>query len=148
MIMSLLPKDVKTDFTINDISFKSNLSTIKTFRFTKKYFFYVILRFTQSHSGPLEDLDCYIQINPGTYKNDTHINLTSIDKVHLKFDCIQGSIFNGIREPILYSFALDQPPPHRKFKPRIKLFKKINKTVVSHFNFYFEDDDHKSVDFN
>ena len=29
-----------------------------------------------------------------------------VDKVHLKADCVQGSIVNGIREPILYSFAL------------------------------------------
>ena len=26
--------------------------------------------------------------------------------------------------------------------------KKINKSVLSHVNFYFEDDDHKHVDFN
>ena len=30
---------------------------------------------------------------------------------------------NGIREPILYSFALDQPPGHKIHEePRIKLF--------------------------
>ena len=33
-------------------------------------------------------------------------------------------------------------------KPRIKLFKKINKSVLSHITFYLEDDDHKPVDFN
>ena len=69
---------------------------------------------------------------------------------HFKIDCINGSIVNGIRETNLYSFALSSPPGHKFYKePRIKLFKKINKSVLSHVNFYFEDDkDHKPVDFN
>ena len=33
-------------------------------------------------------------------------------------------------------------------EPRIKLFKKINKTILSHITFYLEDDDHKAVDLN
>ena len=85
----------------------------------------------------------------GSYKSDRPINITGIDKIHLKCDCIQGSIVNGIREPILYSFALSSPPGYKIYKePRIKLFKKINKSVLSHITFYFEDDDHKPVDFN
>ena len=56
---------------------------------------------------------------------------------------------NGTREPILYSFALSSPPGHKIHKePRIKLFKKVNKSVLSHITFHFEDDDHKAVDFN
>ena len=67
----------------------------------------------------------------------------------MKCDCIQGSIVNGIREPILYSFALSSPPGHKIYKePRVKLFKKINKSILSHITFYFEDDDHKPVDFH
>ena len=70
-------------------------------------------------------------------------------KIHLKCDCITGSIVNGSREHILISFALSSPPCHKKFKePRIKLFKKISKSVLSHITFYLEDDDHKPVDFN
>ena len=75
--------------------------------------------------------------------------MTGIDKIHLKCDCIQGSIVNGIGEPILYSFALSSPPGHKIYKePRIKFFKKINKFVLSNISFYFEDDNHKPVDFN
>ena len=33
-------------------------------------------------------------------------------------------------------------------QPRIKLFEKINKPVLSHITFYPEDDDHKPVDSN
>ena len=104
--------------------------------------------FTQSYSGPLCDLDGYIQLIPGTYKSDRPIIITSIDKVHLKCDCIQGSVVNGLREPTLFSFALDKPPFHKILKePKIKLFKKVNKSVLSHIRFYLEDDDHKEVDF-
>ena len=56
---------------------------------------------------------------------------------------------NGTREPILYSFAPSSPPGHKIYKePRIKLFKKVNKSVLSHIRFYSGDDDQKPVDFN
>ena len=85
----------------------------------------------------------------GAYKSDRPSKITGTDKVHLKCDCIQGSIVNGKREPILYSFALSSPPRHKIYKePRMKLFKKVNKYVLSHIEFYFEDDDHKPVDFD
>ena len=85
----------------------------------------------------------------GSYKSDQPINITGVDKIHLKSNCIQGSIKNGLREPISYSFVLSSPPGHKIYKePRIKLFKKVNKSVLSHITFYFEDDDHKAVDFN
>ena len=84
----------------------------------------------------------------GSYKGDRPINITGIDKIHLKCDCIQGSIVYGVREPILYSFALSSPSGHKIYKePRVKLFKKINKSILSHITFYFEGDDYKPVDF-
>ena len=91
----------------------------------------------------------FYQILPGSYKSDKPINITAIDEFHLKCDCIQGSIVNGTREPILYSFALSSPTGHKIYKePRLKLFKKVNKSVLSLITFYSEDDDHKPVDFN
>ena len=145
----ILPDNVKVTITIDDIRLKSNLKTNQILIFTEKSFFYTILGFTQSRSYPLEDIDGHYQIIAGSYKSDKPINITGIDKIHLKCDCIQGSIVNGIREPILYSFALSSPPGHKINKePRVKLFKKINKSVLSHIIFYFEDDDHKPVDFH
>ena len=85
----------------------------------------------------------------GLYEGNKPIKITGIDKVHLKCDVVDGSIVNGVREPILYSFALDQPPGHKIYKePKVKLFKKVNKPVLSHITFYVEDDDYKPVDFN
>ena len=141
--------NVKVDVSIDDIRLKSNLKINQTLIFTNKSFFYTILGFTQSHQGPLNDIEGFYQILPGSYKSDRPINITGIDEIHLKCDCVQGSIVNGIRESILYSFALSSPPIFKIYKePRIKLFKKINKSVLSHITFYFEDDDYKPVDFN
>ena len=96
----------------------------------------------------MDDIDGFYQLIAVSYKGDRPINITGIDKVHLKCDFIQGSIVNGVREPILYSFALSSPG-HKIYKERrIKLFKRINKSVLSHINFYFEDDEYKPVDFN
>ena len=145
----ILPNAVKVNITIDDIRFKSNLKINQTSVFTNKSFFYTILGFTQSHQGPLNDIEGFYQILPGSYKSEKPINITGIDKVHLKCDCIQGSVLNGIRTPILYSFALSSPPGHKIYKePKVKLFKKVNKSVLSHITFYLEDDDYKPVDFH
>ena len=145
----ILPENVKVNITLDDIRLKSNLKINQTLIFTEKSFFYTILGFTQSRSYPLDDIDGFYQFIAVSFKSNRPINITGIDKIHLKCDCIQGSIVNGIREPILYSFALSSPPGHKIYKePRIKLFKKVNKSVLSHITFYFEDDDQKAVDFN
>ena len=69
--------------------------------------------------------------------------------MHLTADCIQGSEINEIREPILYSFALSSPRGRKRFKePRVKLYKNIKKSILSHITFYLEVDDHKPVDFH
>ena len=144
-----LPDDVKVSVTIDDIRLKSNLKTNQTLIFTEKSFFYTILGFTRSQSYPLDDIDGFYQLIAGSYKSNKPINITGIDKLHLKCDCIQGSIVNGKREPILFSFDLALPPGHKINKaPRVKLFKKIDKSVLSHITFYFEDDDYNPVDFH
>ena len=145
----ILPNNVNVSITVDDIKLKSNLKINQTLIFTERSFFYTILGFTQSRSYPLDDIDSHYQIIAGSYKSDKPINITGIDKIHLKCDCIQGSIVNGKREPILYSFTLSSPPGHKIYKePRVKLFKKVNKSVLSHITFYFEDDDYKAVDFH
>ena len=144
----ILPDKVKVSVTIDDIRLNANLKTNQTLIFTENSFFYTILGFTRSRSYPLDDIDGFCQLIAGSYKSDKPIKIIGIDKIHLKCDCIQGSIVNGVREPISYSFALSSPPGYKIYKePRIKLLKK-NKSVLSHITFYFEDDDHKPVGFN
>ena len=148
-LKNILPNNVKINVTIDEKKNKTDSKINQTLIFTNKSFFYTVLGFTQSHSYPLDDIEGFYQTIPGSYKSEKPINITGIDKVHLKCNVVDGSIVNGIREPILYSFALDQPPGHKIYKePKVKLFKKINKSVLSHITFYFEDDDYKPVDFN
>ena len=142
-----LPDIVKVSITIDDIRLKSNLKISQTLIFTKNLFFYSLFGFTQSHSGTLSDFDVYIQLIAGTYRSDRPINITGVDKVRLK--CIKGSIWNGVRQPILVSFALSSPPGHEIFKElRIRLFKKISKKDFYLIALFLEDDDYKPVDFN
>ena len=138
-LKKILPDNVKICVTIDERKYKTNLKTNQTLIVTNKSFFYTILGFTQSHSYPLDDIDGFYQLIAGSYRSDKPINITEIDKVHLKCDCIDGSIVNGIREPILYPFALSSHPGHKLYKePRVKLFKKINKSVLSQIRFYLK----------
>ena len=142
----LLPDNLKVSNTIDDIRLRSNLYKNQTLKFTKKNFLYHFRLYT-IHSGPFSDIDGFAHLVPGKYKSDKIINVTGIDKVHLKCDSIHGSIVNGIRGPILFSLGLSSPLGHKILKqPSVKFFKKNNKYVLSHMTFFLEDDDHKSVD--
>ena len=148
-LKNILPYNIKINVSIDERKYKTDLKINQTLIFTNKSFFYTILGFTQSHQGPLNDIEGFYQILPGSYKSNKPINIIGIDKVHLKCDSIDGSIMNGTRETILYSFALDQSPNHKKYTENQKLnFFKKNKSVLSHITFYLEDDDYKAVDFD
>ena len=108
MLKSLLLNRVKVKITIDDIRLKSNLTTNKTIRFTKKSFFYTKLVFSESYSRVLGEIEGFIQLTPATYKSDKRLNITGIDKNQLK--CINENIVNGIREPFLKSFGLTSLP--------------------------------------
>ena len=85
----------------------------------------------------------------GSDKSDKPINFTGRNEVHVKGIVVDGSIVIGIRELILCSFGISSAPGHKIFnQPRIKLFKKINKSILSQITLCLEDDDHKPVDFN
>ena len=99
-LKNILPSNVKIDITIDERKYKTDLKINQTLIFTNKSFFYTILGFTRSHSYPLEDLEGFYQLIAGSYKSERPIIFTGIDKVHLKCDCIDGSIMNGTREPI------------------------------------------------
>ena len=125
MLKFLLPDELSVYVTFDDIRLRSNLNINQTLVFSKKCLFYTILRFTQSHSGPLNDIEGFNQVIAGSYKNEKPIITTGIDKVHLKCDCINGSIVNGCRKPILNSFAISSPPGLKVYEEsRLRFFKK------------------------
>ena len=83
----------------------------------KNRFFNTFLGFT-----PVWDFKHYIE-----YTNQKIVNLNSTNKIHLKFDCIQGSIQDGLRQPTLFSIVLDKPSGYKVFcEPGTIHFKKIN----------------------
>ena len=119
-----------------------------TLRFDKQSFFHTLLGF--SPFWDYKPSNSNHVLIPGVYPSDKIIlNLNTIDKIHLKCDCIDGSIQDGVRQPILYSFVLDKPAGYKVFcDPETIHYKKINKSVLNAITFYLEDDNNKVVDFN
>ena len=130
------------DIEFDVITMKTKLvvrSGIIAIRFDEKSFFSTILGFT-----PGWDYKHY-----NKYTSQKVVNLGSTNKIHLKCDCIDGSVLNGFRQPILFSFVLDKLPGYKVFcEPETIHYKKINKSVLITITFYLEDDSDKEVIFN
>ena len=89
------------DIEFDDITMKTKLnvrSGIIAMKFDEKYFFSSVWGFK-----PHWDYKHYKE-----YISQKIINLNTIDKIQLKCDVIDGSVVNGIRQPILFSFVLDK----------------------------------------
>ena len=133
----------------NDISMKTKIISkyndwrenfgLGTLRFDKKSFFHTLLGHDPSFDYKV----------PGVYTSDKTLNLNTTNKIHLKCDCIDGSIQDGIRQPILYKFVLDKKPGYKIFsEPETVHYKKTNKSVLNTIPFYLEDENNEEVDFN
>ena len=67
----------------------------------------------------------------------------------MKWDNIDGSVVNGLRQPILYSFVLDKLPGYKLFcEPETIHYKKINKSVLNTIRFRLEEDNNEKVSFS
>ena len=73
----------------------------------------------------------------GTHTSEKPVMMTTTDKVHLRYDCVvDGSIVNGIREHVLFSFNSSAPPGYKIIKePTTVSYKKINKTRLDTIQF-------------
>ena len=127
--------DFKFDLIPDTISMKSVLTTSNNIQFNSKL--NTVLGFTHT------------VYPPGTHTSEKPVMITTTDKVHLKCDCVDGSIVNGIREQILFSFNLSAPPGYKIIKePTTVLYKSIKKTRLDTIQIFLEDSNHDSVDFN
>ena len=99
----------------NDISMKTKIILkyndwrenfgLGTLRFDKKSFFHTLL----GH-------DPYFDYKvPGVYTSNKILNLNTTNKFHLKYDCIDGSFQDGLRQPILFTFVLDKRSGYKIF---------------------------------
>ena len=67
----------------------------------------------------------------------------------MKCDCIDGSIQDGVRQPILFSFVLDKPSGYKVFCELETIhYNRINKSVLNTITFYLEDDNNNEVNFS
>ena len=134
--------DSEIHIRLDDITRKTKLVLtpgIIAIRFDEKSFFSTILGF--NHGWDYKHYNQYI--------SQKIVNLTNTNKIHLKCDVIDGSVVNGIRQPILYSFVLDKPSGYKVFcEPETIHSKKINKPVLNTITFQLEDDNNEEVDFN
>ena len=106
-------------------------TTFGTLKFYEKSCFNTILQFAPDwfyqHTNAIH------ADSSGVYSNDKFLNLGTIDQIHLKCDVIDGSVVNGLRKPILFSFVLDKSSGYRVFcEPETKRFKKIKKTCFEY----------------
>ena len=85
-----------------------------TLRFDKQSSFHSLLGF--SPYWDYKPSNSNHVLIPGVYPSHKIIlNLNTIDKIHLKCDCIDGSNQDGVRQPILFSFVLDKPSGYKVF---------------------------------
>ena len=114
---SLLDSDLNINIEADTISMKSILKTTNPIYFNSEL--NKLLGFTKT------------DYTAGTHISEKPVMITTTDKVHLKCDCVDGSIVNGIREPILFSFNLSAPPGYKIIKePNIILYRKNKQNKV------------------
>ena len=104
-------------------------STFGTLRFDEKSFFIASLGFDPYWDyKPTNAIHAH---SPGVYTNDKVIlKLNTIDKVHLKCDCDDAGIQDGVRQPIPFSFVLDIPSGYKVFcEPETVHYKKVIKNL-------------------
>ena len=103
----------------DDISMKTELilkrygEIFGTLRFIERSFFKSLLGFTPYWD--YKPTNAIHADSPGVYTSDKILCLNTIDKIHLKSDVFDGSIVNGIPQPILFSFISDKPAGYKVF---------------------------------
>ena len=115
---------------------------------TKNCFFHTLLGFEPYWD--CKPTNAFNSNGEGVYTSDKiFLKLNTINKIHLKCDCIDGSVQDGVRQPILFSLVLDKPSGYKVFcQPETIHYKKINISVLNTMMFYLEDDNNEEVDFN
>ena len=92
----------------DDITMKTKLVVrdgIIAIKFNENSFFSTILGFTS-----VWDYKHYKE-----HTSQKFVNLSITNKIHLKCDVIDGSVVNGLRQPILSSFVMDKPSGFKVF---------------------------------
>ena len=112
---------VKSD----DTSMKLSLLTDKILRFDNGSFF-----------NSLSGFSLYWDYkNNNEYISQKLTDSSTTDRINLKADSIDGSVLNGIRKSILYSFVSNKPPGYKIFCSPVTIhYKKINRKIKNFNN--------------
>ena len=92
--------------------------------------------------------NAFLADSPGLYTSDKILILSTLDKIHLKCDIIDGSVVNGRRGPKLFSFVLDKPAGYKIFCEPETIHYKTFKSVLNTITFYTENHNHEEVNFS
>ena len=96
------------DIEVDDITMKKKLvvkSSLRAETIDEKSFFNTSLGFNPH----------WVYKYYNEYIRQKIVNLSTTKKIHLKCDVNEGSVVNGFRQPILYSFVLDEPAGYKVF---------------------------------
>ena len=85
-------------------------------------FLNTVLRFTQNLD--YKTANAIHADRPSVYSTDKISKLCTINKIHLKCGCINGSIINGIQQSNLCTFILNEPPDFKVFSEPEKFIPK------------------------
>ena len=88
-------------------------STSGIIKFDEKSFFGTLLGFTPYWDNKPTNAIHFDEY--GVYISDKILNSNTLKKIHLKSDVIDGSIQDGTRQPILFSFILDIASGYKVF---------------------------------
>ena len=98
---------MKTKFVLKYIGGQGKFG-LGTLRFEERSFFHTLLGFEPFWDyKPSNSFRFGI---PNVFFSDKFFYLSTTNKINLKCDVIDGSVVNGLRQPILYSFVLDKLP--------------------------------------
>ena len=147
VLLSFLQSDYEeyynaVDIELDDITMENKLVVRPGFiaiRFDEKSFLSTILGF----------IPCWDYKKYNEYIGQKIVNLSTTNKIHLKCDVFDGSVVNGVRQLIVFSFIFDKPSGYKVFyEPETIHYKKINKAVLITIKFYLEDENNEEVNFN
>ena len=117
---------------------------INLLKFDKKSLFITVLVCL-----PFWDYKNPVETRNFVYYSEKNRKKSINDEIHLKCDVIDGSVLNGVRQPIFHSFVLDKPSPHKVFcEPGTIHYEKLNKHHLNTKTLYLEDDHNEEVNFN
>ena len=89
------------------------VGSLGNLRFDKKSFFHTLFCYPPYWDHKSSNVKYANSL--GAYTSEKNLYLCTIYKTRLKCDVKDGSVVYGLKQPTLYSFALNKPPGYKQF---------------------------------